>query len=354
MTAPRPTPWLFSRTTDLAVFGGSAALAMLALALGDQRGWLHGDTPEGMWIAVVLLVDVAHVHTTWFRVYLEPVERRRRPWAYAAVPALAWALGLGLFALGEGVFWRVLAYLAVWHFVRQQFGWVMLYRARCDERDRVGRWVDGAAIYLATLWPMVWWHVHPPRDHGWLVDGDMLRLPGWCERPVAWAHHVALGVYFARSLWRIVREGRCNPGKDLVVATTALCWWAGIVWLDSDYAFTVTNVLIHGIPYAALVYVDGRRRAGAVRGEGPSVFRFGPAGLVLAAWAFAFVEELLWDRGFWHERSWLFGGAWSVGGVRWWLLPLLAVPQATHYVLDAMVWKRGDLAKSVLSPRTEA
>ena len=38
---------------------------------------------------------------------------------------------------GEAAFWRAIAYLAVFHFIRQQYGWVMLYRARNGERDRV-------------------------------------------------------------------------------------------------------------------------------------------------------------------------------------------------------------------------
>ena len=38
------------------------------------------------------------------------------------------------------------------------------------------------------------------------------------------------------------------------MVTTALCWGLGIVVFNSDYAFTVTNVIIHGVPYMALVY----------------------------------------------------------------------------------------------------
>ena len=65
------------------------------------------------------------------------------------------AAGVALYACGAGVFWRAIAYLAVFHFIRQQYGWVMMYRARNGERDRLGRWLDGATIYLATLYPLV-------------------------------------------------------------------------------------------------------------------------------------------------------------------------------------------------------
>ncbi|MFG0254791.1 MAG: hypothetical protein ACF787_06795, partial [Rhodopirellula sp. JB053] len=71
-----------------------------------------------------------------------------------------------------------------------------------------------------------------------------------------------------------------------------------------------------------------------------------------AIWVIAYADELLWDRGVWNEQDWLFGwvtfGAGdsspSTGsrssGVDFWLAPLLAVPQITHYVLDGFIWRR--------------
>jgi len=57
-------------------------------------------------------------------------------------------------------------------------------------------------------------------------------------------------------------------------------------------------------------------------------------------WGLAFAEELLWDCGVWHERPWLFGASWSLDEWQPWLVPLLAVPQVTHYVLDGFIWRR--------------
>jgi hypothetical protein len=54
----------------------------------------------------------------------------------------------------------------------------------------------------------------------------------------------------------------------------------------------------------------------------------------------AFVEELLWDNGVWQERTWLFGSFAALHEADSFLVPLLAVPQITHYVLDGFIWKR--------------
>ena len=100
--------WLFSAQLDLALFGGTAAVALLLVALAPRGG----AEPAWTWITSVLLVDVAHVWSTAFVVYLDPAEWKRRPLLYAGVPALCFIAGIGLFILGEAVFWTVVAYLA--------------------------------------------------------------------------------------------------------------------------------------------------------------------------------------------------------------------------------------------------
>lgn len=337
--------WLFSARVDLAVFLGSALVALALLPLGAELGVLYGDSPEWTWIVAVLLVDVAHVWSTAFRVYLDTEELRRRPWLYCLVPLCAWIVGIALYSEGPIMFWRALAYMAVFHFVRQQYGWVMLYRARVGERDALGRVLDTAVIYAATVYPLIYWHSHMPRQFWWFLPGDFVAVPALLAVIAAPIYWVLMGAYGARVayLWLYGRQrgALCNPGKDLVVVTTAVCWYAGIVALNSDYAFTVTNVLIHGVPYVALVYWYGRKRyAAGLGGPGMRVFRHGPWLLLGLLWIVAYAEELAWDRAVWHERDWLFGMPLNLEALHMILVPLLAVPQATHYILDGFIWKR--------------
>jgi hypothetical protein len=159
-------------------------------------------------------------------------------------------------------------------------------------------------------------------------------LPAAVERVAAPLYWGALGLYAARSFYRGVARHDVNPGKDIVVVTTAVCWYVGIVTFNSDYAFTVTNVIIHGVPYFVLVfwYVSRRRPVFQTRRV---------AGFIATLWLAAYVEELLWDKSIWHTRSWLFGSAWDIDWLKPYLVPLLAVPQITHYVLDGFLWRRG-------------
>jgi hypothetical protein len=343
--------WLFDARTDLAVFGGSAALSLALLGIGAATGLLHQDAPPWVWLLGVLLVDVAHVWSTLFRVYLDPVERARRPALYYGTPVAAFAVGAALHMHDPALFWSVLAYIAVFHFVRQQYGWVALYRARAGETT--GRWLDTATIYACTLHPLLVWHLSSPRAFAWMRPGDFLGLHDALGASVSSAVVIA-----SRCLWgalllaytlkaaRAYGAGRGSPGKDLVVFTTAATWSVGIEWLNSDFAFTVTNVFVHGVPYLALVWLYARKHASA-SSPAARMTRSGLWPFLAVVWSLAFFEELLWDRGVWHEQPDLFGPGFDAGAGLPFLVALLATPQLTHYLLDAFVWRRGDRASEL-------
>ena len=331
--------WLFSRNIDLSVFLGSAVAAMVLLAVGWQIGVLDEVSPEWTWVTAVLLIDVAHVWSTSFRVYFDTEEFKRRFWLYLLVPVFGYAVGVALYSEGELTFWRVLAFVAVFHFVRQQYGWVALYRKKLGETESRTWWIDAVAVYLATIYPLAFWMTSLPRNFNWFVENDFIQLPELVETILFPIYVLALAVYFARSIYLYFANGFLNPGKDIVVATTAICWYVGIVFFNSDYAFTVTNVIIHGVPYFALIYVYAKRRRET---SGPVYRSLSSHWIIFLAtlWALAYIEELLWSRGVWHERTWLFGSNWDLEKWKVWIVPLLAVPQLTHYILDGFIWRR--------------
>lgn len=338
-TITKPNYWLFSREIDLSVFLGSALLSLVLLAVGWQAGILNGDSPEWTWISAVLLIDVAHVWSTSFRVYFDVDELKRRFWLYILVPIIGYSVGVALYSEGELVFWKVLAVIAVFHFVRQQYGWVNLYRRKLGETSRFTWWIDASAVYLASVYPLAFWMTSLPRNFEWFVPNDFVPLPVVVEKVLFPVYVIALTAYFTKSIYQYLANGSLNIGKDIVVATTAVCWYVGIVYFNSDYAFTVTNVIIHGVPYFALIWVYAQMR----RESTGRVYQTLSSNVLIflaTLWVLAYVEELFWHRGVWHEKQWLFGSDWELGNLKMYLVPLLALPQLTHYVLDGFVWRR--------------
>jgi len=330
------------------LFLGSALAALGLVAIGHATGLSHGALPEWSWLAFVLAVDVAHVYSTLFRTYFDADELRRHPVRYAGAPLAAWACGVLLYLDSPLTFWRALAYVAVFHFVRQQTGWVALYRARAPKNGLADKLIDDAAVYAATLYPLLVWHGSlGDRNFAWFMHGDFVDLSAASSTLVsvsrlAWI--AALLAFVLRQAWLVVTSGTLELGKSVVVATTALVWWLGIVGTNSDFDFTVTNVLVHGVPYLGLLWMYARAR----HREAPERLGSQIAGAGIGAFAsvlllLAFIEELGWDRFVWHDRPWLFGDGAALGDRALVIIvPLLAVPQATHYLLDGLLWRRAD------------
>ncbi|MDH3529812.1 MAG: hypothetical protein OEQ28_09620 [Acidobacteriota bacterium] len=321
------------------MFLGSAVASLFLLALGWQLGLIDGETPGWTWITAILMVDVAHVWSTSFRTYFDTEELKSRLWLYLLVPSLGYLFGVLLYSEGRMVFWRILAYIAVFHFVRQQYGWVALYRRKGGETSKFSYWIDTAAIYISTIYPLSFWMTSGQRNFNWFVEGDFAVIPQLVETLLFPFYIVALVLYFGKSVYQYYKYGLLTIGKDIVVATTAICWYVGIVALNSDYAFTVTNVIIHGVPYFALIYLYARSR----RKNANRIYRGLSSNWIVflaTLWLFAYFEELVWHKGVWHEKSWLFGAFWDLEGWKMYIVPLLAVPQITHYVLDGFIWKR--------------
>ena len=354
---PRAGPWLWGPRVDLGVFGGSALFALALVALAPRLG-IGDDLPEWGWLLFVLGVDVAHVWATLFRTYLDGEELRRHRARYLLLPVVVYALGVAIHAAGSLIFWRALAYVAVFHFIRQQVGWVAVYRARAwgpagdeeSERERrVDRWVDDAAVYLATLYPLTWWHAHLAETPiAWFVQGDFVDVAALATQVLPLVRALWLAALVAYALRQLVlwrRSGRVQLGKTVVVGATTLTWHAGIVAVGTDFAFSVTNVLCHGVPYVALLWFYARaRQRHAPEALGSRVVTGGLGAFLGVMLLLAFSEELAWDWLVWGQRGWLFGkrGALLDHGWQTWIVPLLSLPQATHYALDGLLWRRGD------------
>ena len=315
------------------------AWVALAIALVLPSGL---TLPPWAWLVAVLGLDVSHVYASLWRTYAHPGEVRRRPGLYLGLPLAVWLGLVALAAITPEGFWTVLAYLAVYHFIRQQWGIAALYRLR---EGLPGRSTDArlekAAHYAVTAWPVVWWHAHLPRPFTWFTDIDFFTgLPPI----VAWASlPVALGIVVAHIVVR-VRSRRWSPGRDLWLLTTALVWGVGIVGVQSDAAFTLPNVVHHGVPYMVLVWWTGRQQRRAGRDTALGGLPFSPRGLplfLLPLLALAFVEEWTWDRLLWFDHPGLFGTfAVDLGpSLTAMALGTLSVPQVVHYLLDGYIWR---------------
>lgn len=338
-------PWIFSPSADLLLIAGPAFFSVLG-AWFLTEGGMQSVSPWG-WLVLVAGIDVAHVYSTLWRTYLDPSERSKYGQLLLFIPFGAYFVGTLLYTLDGILFWRALAYLAVFHFVRQQYGFMSLY-ARHESRPRWERNLDAATIYMAMLFPLLHWHTDLPRPYQWFLEGDFIPLPwSWLGLVSGILFGLLALVYTVKEVRKLGIGQPFNWPKNLIVAGTALSWITGIVVLEGDLAFTLTNVVSHGIPYIALVWMYGRKKTAGKDHSGVTKY-FRPRYLAVFIGfllAMAYLEEGLWDAWIWREHTDLFpvfnailpaltDPAWVTL-----LVPLLAVPQITHYALDGFIWK---------------
>ena len=318
--------WLVSPRWDLCFMVGPAFGAAALAALWPASLTLS----TGAWLLLVVGVDVAHTWSSLYRTALDP-SAPRRPLIECALAALVGASLL--WALAAERFWSALAALAIFHFIRQQTGILALYQARAGGLSPFERAVERRLSEALCALPLVYWMTHLPRAFTWFTEGDLPALPEW----VLWPAGALTAALALTHIGLRLRSRRLAWGRDLWLLGTGLSWFTAIVWTNSDGAFTIANVLPHGLSYMALVHRVGSREWALGRGPLRAwVYRLWPLWLLLPV-SLALVEEGLWDLLVWQERWAALAGA--LGEPLLSLTPLLAVPQVTHYLLDARIWK---------------
>ena len=329
--------WIKSKTFDLTFILLPPFFVLLVFFLFPEFTHENAEMDTLSWIFVVLTVDVAHVYGSLWRTYWHKENFLLHRTKFIMIPILAWVIGVLLYSLSGKFFWTTIAYVAVFHFMRQQYGFMRLY-SRHEKQSKFANRLDFWLIHALCLYPIIFWHVHLPRNFSWMIEGDFLiGLPKIVEK-------ISFFIYFSLVLTYLVKEMRCrtfNVPKNLLVLSTGLIWYVGIVYFNADIVFTVTNVLAHGIPYMALVWAHERKEFTRLQNW------WGPFAFLGVLLFFAYGEEALWAGFVWREHLTAFEFMRGMPHIKEQyllaiLVPLLTLPQATHYVLDGFIWKRNE------------
>lgn len=347
--------WLYSRSFDIAFILAPSFLSVIFVLIFSDRFAVTDGIPLWAWVVFVLCIDVSHVYSSLFRTYFNKKEFSENKTLYTLLPMIVFLVSVFLYALGANVFWRILAYTAVFHFIRQQYGFMRLYSRNTTESN-FSRKIDTLLIYVSTLYPILYWHTHLPRNFRWFTDGDFIQgVPRISERILLLVYIVVAITYLVKEFRQTFLQKNFNIPKNLIILGTALSWYVGIVLLNGDMVFTITNVVSHGIPYMALVWAFGKKQAD----KDDSILVFGKLQykVFFSRYSFpifitslillGYIEEGFWAGLIWREHLEIFGIFADLPSIRAkdtlnLIVPLLTLPQATHYVLDGFIWRLRD------------
>lgn len=341
--------WLISKKTDLLfIFLPIWAVLIYCFSLPDEV--INYKLSISLWVVFILGIDVSHVWSTIFRTYLDKEERQQHKKVLTFAPIISFAFVLAVCAVNEFLFWSVLAYYALYHFVKQQYGFFALYKRKAKFEDG-NCWVKSKTMLLVgVLYPVLYWHLSGDRVFYWFDGGDFIRL-----------HHtyllgilklcsflyVGLHLFWLGEL--VIRNIKIPIGLVLWVITSSLVWYLGIVWFNSDVVFSLTNVVAHGVPYMVLVFYYIEKKKSIKQNKPLEVSRrlvLQLGMMLLLVLLFALTEEYFWDWLVYREKSAFFNSwigypfdVYFTGTIRVVFISLLSIPQLTHYILDGYIWK---------------
>ncbi|SDQ32626.1 hypothetical protein SAMN05421664_1155 [Chryseobacterium soldanellicola] len=333
-------PWIHNAKTDGWFILSPPFLILLIIFLFQKQiQGLENHYSFYTWLFLIVFVDVAHVYSTLFKTYFVKEEVQKRKLLYYGIPILSWVLGLILYQFGSLTFWSVLALVAVFHFIRQQYGFMRIY-ARFEPNNWNKR-IDEVAVYSATVFPMLYWF-KTPRAFTWFVENEFnlfQNLPDYTNF-ITVLYVLILSVWIIKTVFEVFKAKQINVPKITLITGTYLSWYFGIVYFNNDLVFTFMNVISHGIPYVALIYIREIEQKNSQELNKLSIFKstFGIFLFIVVIVVFAFFEEFLWEVFIWREHF-SFDFQLSLNWFQF-LIPLLVVPQLTHYLLDGFIWRK--------------
>lgn len=342
--------WLFSKRIDLIFL----FLPVWAIWIWSFSSDLEGKSlPTWAWFIFILGIDVSHVWSTVFRTYLNKKGRLNHKKSIRYIPIILLPVLFGVSLVSNQLFWSILAYVAVFHFIKQQYGFMALYTFKNQEKHTpLKKRFDKIVIYIGMLYPIVFWHFDKERSFNWFIENDFIPLSNLIESTNIFsflniAYFTLLLVWIGSEI-RLAKDNDFAWGKVLWVVSTSLNWFLGIIYFNSDYIFSLTNVVAHGIPYLVLVI---KYKIGEEEIEKGAKLQTMEATLhvfsvIVLVFFIAFFEEYFWDMlvNLEHQEIFeAFSPYWiNIEGsplLIAFCTALLTLPQATHYVLDGIIWK---------------
>ena len=321
---PQKSRWIISPLNDLTWFIFSALGGYLTILLFKK-----GMPLLPVFLAFTLLVDGPHVWSTMTRTYFDKSERQRHKLQlFAIIPFLL--IGPAMWMLGQAGLFFVLAYgWDYYHHAKQEYGLVMLYKAKNKDRAAVDMKLDRLFIMVSLILPYAYY----------LEATHDLTIRFAFMRPVVgvvfFAYLLLTLVFIARQVQKYAHGEVMNaPKLALLALSVPLQWCAFAYAIHHQFGILAAAIPIntfHALQYQRLMWFHNRNHYSDVSVKTGAGFAavinrsiiFYVAAVFLTNLAFYAITGRLQLRGVWVQAFW---------GISF-----------THYFLDSKIWRaRGD------------
>lgn len=331
--------WVFSARADIILF----------LLLPFFISLLNWATLPRDWVLFLVYLafylDIFHVYLTAVPLVADPLGDRRTYFIKGfIISSVAFLLFLtfGIYSQATGKSFQVvtgqlLNYGAIWHFYRQQYGWMRISSKKDSKTYNLNNSMDSSLIFVITIFPVLISHAPMLAEKTWFTGV-----------PYAFELNDKVGLSLLILYWTTIftyiisqiffkKIGKINYNwpKYIVIFSTFFCWYMS--FMSSLKSGGIGYIIfIHAIPYFYLVITN-------IKNGFNQGFRITLLTLVGIALAFLFMQSA---RFYFPETRYKFGPFLPID-LRWVpehaqlvLWCLLLTPVLAHYLLDGFVWKR--------------
>ena len=353
-------PWLFSRRVDFLSF---MLLPFLAVLIFSLIGFAWSFKSVLLIVGIIGFLDFAHIYAQWYRIYTNPMEKDNIFKYIGFIVVTLFVFGFLLFYNYAQELSVFLIYLAIFHFIKQQYGIFRIYSRVDKVRSSCSEIVNKWFIYLSMFYPIIWWHGEK-RFMTFSWRKYFLDLTSFSDilNPIFLTLFISFLAMYIHLEYQNTRQNKfLNIPKNLTVLVTLVGWLYGIVFQRYTDFLVVAIIFHHNVSYFLIIWFYAKRdlylrREGAERyspdimlkGNLKSfgfflVYFFGVSFvavfiLALSGWtvhgyvpSYLGVDNLIkFLPQFGEENSFWKCLVWST----------FFTSQGTHYIIDAFLWKK--------------
>jgi hypothetical protein len=246
--------WIIGRNVDLALVIGSVFAGYLYVVLYAA---LH--VPIGpLWWFWSVGFDGTHIFATASRTFFDREARAAHPRLLFGSLVFFFALGPIMVLAGlKGWLYLLVGVWAYYHVIRQHYGFMVLYKVKNRDLNRLDNVLDRLLLGVMTILPPFHrFFVHHPEELG--VPFSFPRLD-----PALWLIAGAVCATYCGRQWTRVRRGDpIDLPKYLLLGGVIPLHWLTFAYM-SWQAAVPTVTIVHNLQYHAIVWFHNRNRYAA-------------------------------------------------------------------------------------------
>jgi hypothetical protein len=252
--------YIFSPLTDLIVFISPVVIGAIVILICSESplrsyfsGFEHWINYNRFFSIYSVVVDIPHLYSTFFRAYSSPDIMKN--WSNLVIigPVIIFLLLIGFNQYPDQIL-LVMTYCAIFHGIRQQYGWLVYSTKRDEDKNKLDQILDGIVIYAITLPIVIWYHCHHWGE-GWIgLGGKLIPIYNPLIGEIALLFQsFFITIYLIRQIYVFFVKKTFNLTKFVVVASTWVGWHFFLYWINPPYC-GIGPAILHTLPYLYLFF----------------------------------------------------------------------------------------------------